>query len=106
MVCLLPTILWYLFIATRKASLLNEFLTSLDRLGLLRAQRGERVVTKDSGYPKADVSGDTGLTTTAIPVMMSTALIALGWLLTLPPAEVIKTVVPSSRRSACGCCPS
>lgn len=129
-VCLLPAILWYLFIATRKASLLNEFLTSLDRLGLLRAQRGERVVTKErrvssylqrfgaiygelpekvhtdvqrgafSGYSKADVSGDTGLTTTAIPVMMSTALIALGWLLTLPPAEVIKTVVPSDDPTA------
>lgn len=27
--------MWYLFITTRKASLLNEFLTNLDRLGLL-----------------------------------------------------------------------
>jgi hypothetical protein len=45
-----------------------------------------------SGYSKAEVSGDTGLTTTAVPVMMSTVLIALGWLLTLPPAEVITAV--------------
>jgi hypothetical protein len=30
-VCLLPATMWYLFIATRKASLLNDFLTNLDR---------------------------------------------------------------------------
>jgi len=34
-VCLLPATMWYLFITTRKASLLNDFLTNLDRLGLL-----------------------------------------------------------------------
>src|SRR5262249_29873473 len=34
-VCLLPASMYYLFIATRKSSLLNEFITILDRLGLL-----------------------------------------------------------------------
>src|SRR6266545_8236545 len=32
-VCLLPAIMWFLFLATRNASLLNEFLADLDRLG-------------------------------------------------------------------------
>ena len=34
-VCFLPALMWYLFISTRKASLLNEFLTNLKHLGLL-----------------------------------------------------------------------
>jgi len=34
-VILLPGIMYYLFISTRKFSLLNEFITNLDRLGLL-----------------------------------------------------------------------
>ena len=34
--CLLPATMWYLFIITRRASLLNDFLTSLNRLGLLQ----------------------------------------------------------------------
>jgi hypothetical protein len=33
--CLLPASMWYLFIITRRASLLNDFVTSLNRLGLL-----------------------------------------------------------------------
>jgi hypothetical protein len=37
-VCILPATMWYLFIVTRKASLLNEFLANLDRLGLLDVQ--------------------------------------------------------------------
>lgn len=37
-VCFLPAMMWYLFIVTRKASLLNEFLANLDRLGLLDVQ--------------------------------------------------------------------
>jgi hypothetical protein len=39
--CLLPATMWYLFIATRKASLLNDFVTSLNRLGLLQPQEYE-----------------------------------------------------------------
>jgi hypothetical protein len=39
--CLLPATMWYLFIVTRKASLLNDFVTNLNRLGLLTAQEFE-----------------------------------------------------------------
>jgi hypothetical protein len=119
-VCALPAILWYLFIATRKASLLNEFITSLDRLGLLRAGQREAGGARDrrissylerfsaiygplpvrvyedvragrfTGYSRTAVANESaGLATTAVPVMAATALIALGWLLTLPPAEVL-----------------
>lgn len=120
-VCVLPAILWYLFIATRKASLLNEFLTSLERLGLLRAQRHETDAAKDrrissylerfsaiygslpeqvhtdvqagrfTRYSSTVINERAGLVTTAVPVMAATALIALGWLLTLPPAQVLPT---------------
>lgn len=118
-VCLLPAILWYLFITTRRASLLNEFLANLDRLGLMHEQAGEQDVPKRrriSGYlqrfgavygdlpevvhktvqdnkferyTRDDFSGATGMTTAAVPVLTTTALISIGWLLTLPPAEVI-----------------
>jgi hypothetical protein len=37
-VCLFPAILYYLFIATRKYGILNEFIVNLDRLGLLSQQ--------------------------------------------------------------------
>ena len=36
-VCLLPAVMYYLFIATKKYSILNEFIINLDRLGLLEA---------------------------------------------------------------------
>jgi len=42
-VILLPATMYYLFIATRKVSLLNEFITNLDRLGLLTMQKGSGV---------------------------------------------------------------
>jgi len=38
-VILLPATMFYLFIATRKVSLLNEFINNLDRLGLLTMQK-------------------------------------------------------------------
>ena len=118
-VCLLPGMMWYLFLVTRKASLLNEFLANLDRLGLLQAAAGEDEASRKrrvksylqkfeaiygdlpdpihddvlqdrfSHYSKADASGATTLSTTAVPVMLSTVLIALGWLATLPPGDVI-----------------
>lgn len=114
-VCLLPAILWYLFITTRRASLLNEFLANLDRLGLMTDQPGEQKVARQrriSGYlqrfgavygdlpevvhktvqdnkferyTRDDFSGATGMTTAAVPVLSATALISIGWLLTLPP---------------------
>ena len=39
MVTLLPPTMYYLFISTRKYSLLNEFVSNLDRLGLLDAEQ-------------------------------------------------------------------
>jgi hypothetical protein len=39
--CLLPAMMWYLFIVTRRASLLHDFVTSLNRLGLLQRQEYE-----------------------------------------------------------------
>ena len=42
-VILLPATMYYLFIATRKVSLLNEFINNLDRLGLLTMQKGSVV---------------------------------------------------------------
>jgi hypothetical protein len=37
-VCLLPASMWYLFIATRKTSVLNDFVSNLNRLGLLECK--------------------------------------------------------------------
>lgn len=118
-VCMLPAILWYLFITTRRASLLNEFLANLDRLGLMTEQPGERDVprkrrisgylqrfgavygdlpevvhhtvqnNKFERYTRDDFSGASGVTTAAVPVLTATVLISIGWLLTLPPADVI-----------------
>ena len=120
-VCLLPATMWYLFLVTRKASLLNEFLANLDRLGLLsraasedEASRARRVQSylqkfeaiygdlppavhddvlsnKASLFSRADTSAGTTLSTATVPVMLSTVLIALGWLITLPPGEVGNT---------------
>ena len=116
-VCLLPGAMWYLFVGTRKASLLNEYLVNLDRLGLLRqvrnedaAIRGRRVqgylqkfeaiygelapnVYADvlSGrlgkYSRADTGGVTTLSTATVPVLLATVLISLGWFVTLPPYQ-------------------
>jgi hypothetical protein len=121
LVCLLPATMWYLFIATRKASLLNEFLANLGRLGLLRTTAGETSAARNRRvssylqkfeamygdlpervhedvrknrpyrYTRADTSGSTTLSTTTVPVVLSTLLVALGWLITLPPGEVLPT---------------
>lgn len=131
-VCLLPAVMWFLFIAARKASLLNGFLANLYRLGLLTPfprsssalpaadpahdqrlmsylQKFESVygrlpqsvrdgVLKKgiSPYKASDVTSPLGQSTTTIPVMLSTILIALGWLVTLPPAQVPHTVTNAS----------
>ncbi|TPQ43061.1 hypothetical protein C2U70_00110 [Bradyrhizobium guangdongense] len=116
-VCLLPGAMWYLFVGTRKASLLNEYLVNLDHLGLLRqlrnedaAIRGRRVqsylqkfeaiygelapnVYADvlnghlGKYSRADTGGVTTLSTATVPVLLATVLISLGWLVTLPPYQ-------------------
>jgi hypothetical protein len=131
-VCLLPAVMWFLFIATRKASLLNSFLANLYRLGLLAPsprssnaspaddlahdqrlmsylQKFESVygalpqsvrdgVLKKgiSPYKASDVTSPIAQATTTIPVMLSTILIALGWLVTLPPAQAPDTVTSAS----------
>lgn len=131
-VCLLPATMWYLFIATRKASLLNDFLTNLDRLGLLASSsrppsgpprvdpaRDRRVLSylqkfesvygalppsvredvlrnRSGRYSAAEVTSPIALSTATVPVMLSTLLIALGWLITLPPAEAPLTVTDPS----------
>jgi hypothetical protein len=130
-VCLLPAVMWFLFIAARKASLLNGFLANLYRLGLLTPaprsssalpaadpahdqrlmsylQKFESVYgrlppsVRDSvlkkgisPYKASDVTSLIGQSTT-VPVMLSTILIALGWLVTLPPAQVPHTITDAS----------
>ena len=130
-VCLLPAVMWFLFIAARKASLLNGFLANLYRLGLLSPaprsssaspaadpahdqrlmsylQKFESVYgrlspsVRDSvlkkgisPYKASDVTSLIGQSTT-VPVMLSTILIALGWLVTLPPAQVPHTITDAS----------
>jgi hypothetical protein len=127
-VCLLPAVMWFLFIATRKASLLNGFVANLHRLGLLAPsprpsgaspasdpahdQRlmsylqkfesvygvvpqsvRDKVLKKGiSPYEASDVTSPIAQSTATIPVMLSTVLIALGWLVTLPPAQAPLTV--------------
>lgn len=131
-VCLLPAVMWFLFIAARKASLLAGFLANLYRLGLLTPslrsssaspatdpahdqrlmsylQKFESVygrlpqsardgVLKKgiSPYKASEVTSPIGQSTTTIPVMLSTILIALGWLVTLPPAQVPHTITDAS----------
>ncbi len=134
-VCLLPAVMYYLFIATKKYSILNEFIINLDRLGLLEAsgptptggkiynaaeteeERKNRVLTYlqkfeavygafptdlgglvlqptdlsrvlyDRRLTKSDGSTFASIFTaeTTVPVILATVLIALGWLITLPP---------------------
>ena len=137
-VCLFPALLYYLFIAARKISLLNDYFVNLGRLGLLQEQdrpglhgfsaKIERKVrlrnyvqkfealygpvpatlreaivdaddpltilaapatSKWGGKPLWD-SGSSGrlpvfTAETAIPVVLATVLIAIGWLMALPP---------------------
>jgi hypothetical protein len=138
--CLLPATMYYLFIFSRKYSLLQEFLTNLSRLGLFGLQRrgggsaaepqyeselvrqvrimsyiqkfeavygpipeglaGEIIAATNPANPTATVpnfqkySAGGALTSiftseTTIPVVLATLLIGLGWLLTLPPWEII-----------------
>ena len=135
MAVLLPASLFFLFIATRRESLFNQYATSLDRLGLLR-KRQLRVATMDARhYPVetslmfarrvksyldrfsavygtlpaetvnnfiANVQGTDDAQTlnadavtgelfssfelkTVLPVFGASALIAMGWMMVLPP---------------------
>lgn len=117
-VCLLPAAMWYLFIGTRKASLLNEFLDNLRCLGLLRkpdpaagsqsevayrrrvynylerfqaaygplpTETKKQVVACEFSSELTVPAGWSVLSTNAIPVLFLTALLALGWIVSLPP---------------------
>jgi hypothetical protein len=125
-VCLLPALMWYLFLETRKASLLNEFLSNLERLGLLKAATDEDeairkrrvesylqkfeamygnlpqeihadVLNNDyKNYSREQTGGASNLSTAAFPVLLSTLLIALGWLVTLPPTLSAEEPVSNS----------
>jgi hypothetical protein len=117
-VCSLPAVMWYLFIATRKASLLNDFLSSLFRLGLLDRAANESETSRErrihsylqrfeatygdlppemyqaaiedrlATYKKSDLAGASATSSASAPVLMATVLIALGWFVTLPPTGV------------------
>ena len=135
MAVLLPASLFFLFIATRRESLFNQYATSLDRLGLLR-KRQLRVASADAAHyltetdimfakrvksyldrfsavygtlpagtvnnflasvqgaddaqtPTADaVTGELFASfelKTVLPVFGASALIAMGWIMVLPP---------------------
>lgn len=144
-VVLLPATMYYLFIVTRKDSLLNEYIAILDRLGLTRPSklklhceadsresyttllgprlrietylqrfeaaygpigaelRDEFIATLLRGFDPNQPTTDTmrlsrrtavGFTevfnlATAVPVIVATMLIALGWLVVLPPVPTI-----------------
>jgi uncharacterized membrane protein len=130
-VILLPATMYYLFIATRKVSLLNEFVNNLDRLGLLTVQKkpGEKPTDEERqrlellvnrrfesyrrkfealygpvsnddlktalfgveseaasrhGMVGEDRDGSFFTSETAIPVVIASILVALGWILILP----------------------
>lgn len=143
-VCLLPAFMYYLFIASRKSSLLQEYFTNLARLGLFdrqelisidnrkdtepEFQRRVRVMSyihkfeaaygpipepltqsfldaTDPDTPKIAPPelqrGAVGVggyfsPETAIPVVLATMLIGLGWLITLPPWQLIDSSAAAS----------
>jgi hypothetical protein len=104
--------------------LLNEFLTNLKRLGLLhqlyneedasRRRRVQSYLQKFEAiygdlppnihddvlennfryYSREETGRATSLSTATIPVMLSTVLIAIGWLITLPPGELVSNNTP------------
>ncbi|EWS99578.1 hypothetical protein N865_01390 [Intrasporangium oryzae NRRL B-24470] len=118
---LFPTVMWWLFLASKRASLLNEFLSDLRRLGVLEPvdpvgresvemqqtrvrsylQKFEAsygtlrtTVHEDvlSGHPRPYASDDKAssqqpLVTAAVPIYFNVVVLAVGWLVTLPPLE-------------------
>ncbi len=146
-VCLLPGILFFLFIAKCKASLFKEFLANMDRLGFvaprlrppdyrggaprlesepdrrrrieaylekfealygpLRKERREEALqlpeqrTSVEAKPTSEGVVNVLTSETAIPVLLATVLIALVWLIVLPPWEKVsaRPVGPTARRN-------
>jgi hypothetical protein len=115
-----PSVMWWLFVASQRESLLNEFLANLGRLGLLEQTRvGHTSETPDARETRVaaylqkfeanfvkvppttydavarqgrlralsrddDEKAGVPLATTAVPVLVTTVVLAVGWLLTLP----------------------
>jgi hypothetical protein len=130
LVTLLPGVMFYLFMVSKRVSLLNEFFADLDRLGLLKAPPAQSSPDTHQQQPSeeyyswlrkltfnvrkfeaiygpipADVldqawkglgpgapplsptsqeAETSGTRETKVPIVLSTLLIALGWLVTLP----------------------
>ncbi|NEA32685.1 hypothetical protein [Streptomyces sp. SID13031] len=111
-----PAAMWWLFLAQQRASLLNEFLTNLQRLGLLETQRVETAEARstrvgsylqkfEAAYgrlptgvhedvqkrrfeqysPEDMVRAKAPLASSAVPIFMLIVVLAIGWLITLPP---------------------
>jgi hypothetical protein len=121
--CLVPAMMYYLFIVSRKGSLLNEFIANLDRLGLLQQKNGELTISRTrrveaylqkfeatfgpieeparnaatSEEPKmaaqaaklmrVSIAG-VFLSEAALPVLIVTVIMALFWVVTLPPVKI------------------
>ena len=108
-VCVFPASLYYLFIASRRASLKSEYHTRIGRLGLLNRRNGESEdlfrIRKRSYWERFNSVYGFGLTfndqqnseyqtpetlfsaETAIPIVIATMLVAVGWFITLPPLQ-------------------
>ncbi len=109
-----PTLMWWLFLAAKRASLLNEFISNLHRLGLLargHSESAEGKKTRISSYlqkfegsygtlpkdlPREVQSGHLAaynseavnkqsLSTTVVPVYLTAIVLTIGWLVALPP---------------------
>ncbi len=130
-VCLFPGLLFYLFVSSRRYSLLNEHLTHLHNLGLLAPRVDEQpddttrrlssylqefqaiygglpqpwvddfIAGKRRVFTHEDQEGGSGemrafasiiSTETMVPVILTTTLVVLGWLWTLPPWHVEETL--------------
>jgi hypothetical protein len=113
-VCLFPATLYYLFISTRKYSLLDEFVDNLERLGLFDKKENESEIDHErrrntylqkfqgvyGQLPEKMINeineGKTRSLSmltkiefftpeTTLPVVFATLLIAIGWIIILPP---------------------
>jgi hypothetical protein len=118
---LTPAVMWWLFLASQRASLLNEFLANLQRLGLLDAHdtgrhaesaqarrtrissylqrfeasygrlpekiHAEVLANAFQPYSRKDTRTRTAVAITAVPVALAGVLLAVGWMLALPPLD-------------------
>ncbi|MFG1935144.1 hypothetical protein ACGFK1_31535 [Mycobacterium sp. NPDC048908] len=114
-----PAVMWWLFIEAQRASLLNEFLTNVQRLGLLerrdslgeneaaRATRIDSYLQKFEGtygrvprrvhsdvlkdritpYSTEEARSQAPYSVSTVPVSLTVIVLAIGWLVTLPPSR-------------------